>query len=149
MDEAASKLRMEINSKPEELDEVERKIMQLEIEREAIKRENDNQKEKAIKKEIANLSEIKSSLLAKWEAEKNHVDAIQQAKQEMEELKLQAEQAERNGDFGTVAEIRYGKLNMRRNPDRNRGRKNGHRSGNIKNVSLGKTLIFVRIVIGN
>ena len=110
MDEAASKLRMEINSKPEELDEVERKIMQLEIEREAIKRENDNQKEKAIKKEIANLSEIKSSLLAKWEAEKNHVDAIQQAKQEMEELKLQAEQAERNGDFGTVAEIRYGKL---------------------------------------
>ena len=110
MDEAASKLRMEINSKPEELDEVERKIMQLEIEREAIKRENDNQKEKAIKKEIANLSEIKSSLLAKWEAEKNHVDAIQQAKQEMEKLKLQAEQAERIGYFGTVAEIRYGKL---------------------------------------
>ena len=92
MDEAASKLRMEINSKPEELDEVERKIMQLEIEREAIKRENDSQKEKAIKKEIANLNEIKSSLLAKWEAEKNHVDAIQSAKQDMEEFKLQAEQ---------------------------------------------------------
>ena len=100
---------MEINSKPEELDEVERKIMQLEIEKEAIKRENDNQKEKSIKKEIANLNEIKSSL-RKGEAEKNHVDAIQKAKQDIEELKIEAEQAERNGDFGTVAEIRYGKL---------------------------------------
>ena len=108
---------MEINSKPEELDEVERKIMQLEIEKEAIKKENDNQKEKSIKKEIANLNEIKSSLLAKWEAEKNHVDAIQKAKQDIEEAKIQAEQAERNGDFGTVAEIRYGKLKAIRGKD--------------------------------
>ena len=101
---------MEINSKPEELDEVERKILQLEIEREAIKRENDKAKEKYIKKEIAELNEIKSDLLAKWEAEKSHVDTIQQAKQDIEQLKQTAEQAERNGDFETVAEIRYGKL---------------------------------------
>ena len=110
IDEAASKLRMEINSKPEELDEVDRKIMKLEIEREAIKRENDNQKGKIISKEISKLIEIKSNLQAKWEAEKNHVDAIQKAKQDIETLKIEAEKAERNGDFGTVAEIRYGKL---------------------------------------
>ena len=110
IDEAASKLRMEINSKPEELDEADRKIMQLEIEREAIKREKDKAKEKQISKEIAELNELKSGLQAKWEAEKSHVDAIQQAKQEIENLKTDAEQAERNGDFGTVAEIRYGKL---------------------------------------
>ena len=110
IDEAASKLRMEINSKPEELDEADRKIMQLEIEREAIKREKDKVKEKQITKEIAELNEVKSDLQAKWEAEKSHVDAIQQAKQEIENLKIDAEQAERNGDFGTVAEIRYGKL---------------------------------------
>ncbi|MAE15384.1 MAG: type VI secretion system ATPase TssH, partial [Crocinitomicaceae bacterium] len=110
IDEAASKLRMEINSKPEELDEVERKIMKLEIEREAIKRENDIQKGKIIGKEIAELIEIKSNLQAKWEAEKNHVDAIQKAKQDIETLKIEAEKAERNGDFGRVAEIRYGKL---------------------------------------
>ena len=110
IDEAASKLRMEINSKPEELDEVDRKIMKLEIEREAIKRENDNQKGKIISKEISKLIEIKSDLQAKWEAEKNHVDAIQKAKQDIETLKIEAEKAERNGDFGTVAEIRYGKL---------------------------------------
>ena len=110
IDEAASKLRMEINSKPEELDEVERKIMKLEIEREAIKRENDSQKGKIIGKEIAELIEVKSNLQSKWEAEKNHVDAIQKAKQDIETLKIEAEKAERNGDFGTVAEIRYGKL---------------------------------------
>ncbi len=110
IDEAASKLRMEINSKPEELDEADRKIMQLEIEREAIKREKDKLKEKQISKEIAELNEIKSELQAKWEAEKSHVDAIQQAKQDIEEAKINAEQAERNGDFGTVAELRYGKL---------------------------------------
>ena len=110
IDEAASKLRMEINSKPEELDEVERKIMKLEIEREAIKRENDIQKGKIIGKEIAELIEIKSELQSKWEAEKNHVDSIQKAKQDIETLKIEAEKAERNGDFGTVAEIRYGKL---------------------------------------
>merc|ERR1712078_506033 len=90
--------------------EADRKIMQLEIEREAIKREKDKVKEKQITKEIAELNEVKSDLQAKWEAEKSHVDAIQQAKQEIENLKIDAEQAERNGDFGTVAEIRYGKL---------------------------------------
>ena len=110
IDEAASKLRMEINSKPEELDEADRKIMQLEIEREAIKREKEKAKEKQISKEIAELNELKSGLQAKWEAEKSHVDAIQRAKQEIENLKIDAEQAERNGDFGKVAEIRYSKL---------------------------------------
>ena len=110
IDEAASKLRMEINSKPEELDEADRKIMQLEIEREAIKKEKEKAKEKQISKEIAELNELKSGLQAKWEAEKSHVDAIQQAKQEIENLKIDAEQAERNGDFGKVAEIRYSKL---------------------------------------
>ena len=110
IDEAASKLRMEINSKPEELDEADRKIMQLEIEREAIKREKEKAKEKQISKEIAELNELKSGLQAKWEAEKSHVDAIQQAKQEIENLKIDAEQAERNGDFERVAEIRYSKL---------------------------------------
>jgi len=110
IDEAASKLRMEINSKPEELDEIDRKIMQLEIEREAIKRENDKKKEKEISKEIAEFTEEKSGLQAKWEAEKYHVDAIQEAKKNIDQLKIKAEQAERNGDFGTVAEIRYGRL---------------------------------------
>ena len=110
IDEAASKLRMEINSKPEELDEIERKILQLEIEREAIKRENDKPKLQSIKKELAELNDIRIDLQAKWEDEKSHVDAIQNAKQDIEHLKLEADQAERNGDFGTVAEIRYGKL---------------------------------------
>ena len=110
MDEAASKLRMEINSKPEELDEIERKIMTLEIEREAIKRENDKRKLNLLKKELANLNEIKNELKIKWENEKGIVEQIQNAKQEIENLKLEAEKAERNGDFGKVAEIRYGKL---------------------------------------
>jgi ATP-dependent Clp protease ATP-binding subunit ClpB len=110
IDEAASKLRMEINSKPEELDEIERKIMQLEIEREAIKRENDKVKLQVIKKDLAELNELKLDFKAKWEEEKSHVDAIQNAKQEIEQFKIEADQAERNGDFGTVAEIRYGKL---------------------------------------
>ncbi len=110
IDEAASKLRMEINSKPEALDEIERKIMQLEIEREAIKRENDNKKMVRIKEELANLTEEKNSLTAKWQAEKNVVEGIQKAKEEIENLKYEAEQAERAGDFGKVAEIRYGKV---------------------------------------
>ncbi len=109
IDEAASKLRMEINSKPEVLDEVERKIMQLEIEREAIKREKDHKKLAKIKEELANLNEEKNSLTAKWQAEKNIVEGIQKAKEEIENLKFEAEQAERDGDFGKVAEIRYGK----------------------------------------
>lgn len=109
IDEAASKLRMEINSKPEVLDEIERKIMQLEIEREAIKREKDTKKLAKIKEELANLNEEKNSLSAKWNAEKNVVEGIQKSKEEIESLKYEAEQAERAGDFGKVAEIRYGK----------------------------------------
>ncbi len=110
IDEAASKLRMEINSKPEELDEIERKIMQLEIEREAIKRENDKKKMELIAEELANLNDRRDSFLAKWTSEKALVDKIQTSKQEIDDLKLEAEQAERNGDFGRVAEIRYGTL---------------------------------------
>ncbi|PJB14011.1 MAG: ATP-dependent chaperone ClpB [Flavobacteriales bacterium CG_4_9_14_3_um_filter_32_8] len=110
IDEAASKLRMEINSKPEALDEIERKIMQLEIEREAIKRENDTKKIAKIKEELANLTEEKNSLTAKWQAEKNVVEGIQKSKEEIENLKYEAEQAERTGDFGKVAEIRYGRV---------------------------------------
>jgi ATP-dependent Clp protease ATP-binding subunit ClpB len=109
IDEAASKVRMEINSKPEALDEIERKIMQLEIEREAIKREKDTKKNAKIKEELANLNEEKNSLSAKWQAEKNVVEGIQKAKEDIENLKYEAEQAERAGDFGKVAEIRYGK----------------------------------------
>jgi ATP-dependent Clp protease ATP-binding subunit ClpB len=110
IDEAGSRLRMEINSKPEALDEIERKIMQLEIEREAIKRENDKKKLGKIKEDLANLNEEKNSLTAKWQAEKDVVDGIQKAKEDIENLKYEAEQAERSGDFGKVAEIRYGKM---------------------------------------
>jgi ATP-dependent Clp protease ATP-binding subunit ClpB len=110
IDEAASKLRMEINSKPEELDEIERKIMQLEIEREAIKRENDFKKLELIGSELANLNERRDGFLAKWTAEKELVDKIQNGKEQLEQLKLEAEQAERAGDFGKVAEIRYGRV---------------------------------------
>ncbi|WP_417266024.1 ATP-dependent chaperone ClpB [Brumimicrobium sp.] len=110
IDEAASKLRMEINSKPEELDEIERKIMQLEIEREAIKRENDQQKLASLKAELANLSEQRDEFMAKWKAEKDVIDTVQNAKEEIEQVKLQAEQAERAGDYGKVAELRYGKI---------------------------------------
>ncbi|MDG1781355.1 MAG: ATP-dependent chaperone ClpB [Flavobacteriales bacterium] len=110
MDEAASKLRMEINSKPEVLDEIERRIMQLEIEREAIKRENDTAKIAELGMEIANLSEERDSLKARWSAEKDVVDQIQNAKKAIDECKLEAERAEREGDYGKVAEIRYGKL---------------------------------------
>lgn len=110
IDEAGSKLRMEINSKPEELDEIERRIMQLEIEREAIKRENDQKKLTGLKKELANLTEERDALKAKWQSERNVVDAIQQHKTEIEALKLEADQAERAGDYGKVAEIRYGKI---------------------------------------
>lgn len=110
IDEAASRLRMEINSKPEELDEIERRIMQLEIEREAIKREKDETKLKAIHEELANLNDKRSDLKAKWEAEKELVDGIQQAKEDIEHLKFEADQAEREGNLGKVAEIRYGKI---------------------------------------
>lgn len=110
IDEAASKLRMEINSKPEALDEIDRKIMQLEIEREAIKREDDQQKLASLGVEIANLSEQRDELMAKWKAEKDVLDEVQQSKEGIEEAKLQAEQAERSGDYGKVAELRYGTI---------------------------------------
>jgi ATP-dependent Clp protease ATP-binding subunit ClpB len=110
IDEAASKLRMEINSKPEELDEIERKIMQLEIEREAIKRENDNKKIEQVERELANLMEQRNAFQSKWQAERDVVESIQRAKEEIETLKFEAEQAERIGDYGKVAEIRYGKI---------------------------------------
>jgi ATP-dependent Clp protease ATP-binding subunit ClpB len=110
IDEAASKLRMEINSKPEELDEIERRIMQLEIEREAIKREKDQFKLKGLGEELANLNEKRDQLKAKWESEKGLVENIQQEKENIEQLKFEAERAEREGNYGEVAEIRYGKL---------------------------------------
>jgi ATP-dependent Clp protease ATP-binding subunit ClpB len=110
IDEAAAKLRIEMNSKPQELDEIERKIMQLEIEREAIKRENNTTKLTELNREIAEKQEEKNSLSAKWQAEKGVVDTIQNAKKEIESLKFQAEQAEREGNYGLVAEIRYGKV---------------------------------------
>ncbi|MDT0621774.1 ATP-dependent chaperone ClpB [Croceitalea vernalis] len=110
IDEAASKLRMEINSKPEELDVLDRKIMQLEIEIEAIKRENDTQKVKTLNLELANIKEERNEIFAKWESEKSVVDNIQKTKQDIENYKLEAEKAERNGDYGKVAELRYGKI---------------------------------------
>jgi ATP-dependent Clp protease ATP-binding subunit ClpB len=110
MDEAASKLRMEINSKPEELDVLDRKIMQLEIEIEAIKRENDEAKLKILGLELANLKEERNEIFAKWKSEKEVVDNIQNVKIEIENFKLDAERAERDGDYGKVAEIRYGKI---------------------------------------
>ncbi|MFK7812472.1 MAG: ATP-dependent chaperone ClpB [Maribacter sp.] len=110
MDEAASKLRMEINSKPEELDVLDRKIMQLEIEIEAIKREDDKAKLKSLNVDLANLKEERNTLFAKWESEKIVVDNIQKIKLDIENFKQEAERAERNGDYGKVAELRYGKI---------------------------------------
>ncbi|WP_425237368.1 ATP-dependent chaperone ClpB [Ulvibacterium sp.] len=110
MDEAASKLRMEINSKPEELDVLDRKIMQLEIEIEAIKRENDKAKLKSLNIDLANLKEERNEIFAQWESEKSVVDNIQKTKKDIEDYKLEAERAERNGDYGKVAELRYGKI---------------------------------------
>lgn len=110
MDEAASKLRMEINSKPEELDALDRKIMQLEIEIEAIKRENDQNKLKSLNADLANLKDERNEINAKWQSEKSVVDTIQTLKTNIEEYKLEADKAEREGDYGTVAELRYGKI---------------------------------------
>lgn len=110
MDEAASKLRMEINSKPEELDVLDRKIMQLEIEIEAIKREKDETKLKSLRSDLANIKETRNELNAKWKSEKEVVDNIQNTKQKIENYKLEAEKAEREGDYGKVAELRYGKI---------------------------------------
>ncbi|MGV3696048.1 ATP-dependent chaperone ClpB [Flavobacterium sp.] len=110
IDEAASKLRMEINSKPEELDVLDRKIMQLEIEIEAIKRENDESKMKILAMDLANLKEERNEIFTRWKSEKDVVDNIQSVKQEIEDFKYEAERAERDGDYGKVAEIRYGKI---------------------------------------
>lgn len=110
MDEAASKLRIEIDSLPEELDSVQRQIMQLEIEREAIRKENDKEKESKLSKEIAELSEHRNALKAKWESEKQVIQGIRHVKESIERLKTEAELAERHGDYGKVAELRYGKI---------------------------------------
>ena len=110
MDEAASKLRMQINSMPIELDELERKIMQLEIEREAMKRENEDSKVEALNKELADLNDKRISLKAKWQSEKEAIEGVQKVKLQIEELKQQASNYEKQGDFGKVAEIRYGKI---------------------------------------
>ena len=110
MDEAASKLRLEMDSLPEELDELNRKIMQLEIEREAIRREKNKDKETVLSKDIAELSETRNSLKARWESEKEVVQGIRWEKEAMDKLKFEAEQAEKAGDYGKVAEIRYGKV---------------------------------------
>jgi ATP-dependent Clp protease ATP-binding subunit ClpB len=110
MDEAASKLRLEMDSMPEELDELNRKIMQLEIEREAIRREKNKEKESILTKEIADLSGERNSLKAKWDSEKEVVHGIQREKENIDKLKFEAEQAEKSGDYGKVAEIRYGKI---------------------------------------
>ncbi len=110
MDEAAAKLRMEINSKPEELDKLDRKIMQLEIEIEAIKREKDKKKLQKLQEELANIKSQRDDIYAKWKHEKDLLDQINRVKEEIEQAKLEAEQAERDGNYGLVAEIRYGKL---------------------------------------
>ncbi len=110
IDEAASKVRMEINSKPEELDELERKIMQLEIERAALKRENDTKKMEILQKDLANLTEQRDAFKAKWQAERDIIDSLQKNKESIEQFKLEADQAERAGDYGKVAEIRYGRI---------------------------------------
>ena len=115
MDEAAAKLRMERDSQPEELDEITRRLRQLEIEREAIKREGDEQKLSSLNKDISELEEKEKNYRAKWEGEKELLGKIQQDKQQMEQLKFEAERAEREGDYGKVAEIRYGKLQSLQN----------------------------------
>lgn len=110
MDEAAAKMRLEIDSVPEAIDDIQRKIMQLEIEREAIRRENNKERENIISKDLAELNETKNELMSKWKAEKNELDEIRKAKEAIEILKHDADVAERAGDYGKVAEIRYGKL---------------------------------------
>ena len=110
MDEAAAKLRLEMDSVPEELDEIERRVKQLEIEREAIKREKDDKKLAGLHEEISNLKEEQSRLRAKWQSEKAVIDAIQKKKLEIEDYKQEAEEAERQGNYERVAELRYGRV---------------------------------------
>ena len=129
MDESAAKLRLEIDSVPEELDELNRRIMQLEIEREAIKREKDNRKVTELSEQIANLKEESNQLKARWESEKQVVQGIQSSKERIEALKIEADQAERAGDYGKVAEIRYGKI--------------GEAEENLKNLE--KQLSFMQV----
>ena len=115
MDEAAARLRMQMNSVPEALDEVSRRIKQLEIEREAIKREDDKDKLEQLNKEIADLKDEETKQKAQWESEKSLINKIQQDKIDIENLKFEAEKAEREGDYGKVAEIRYGKIKEKEN----------------------------------
>src|SRR5690606_11685931 len=110
IDESAAKLRIEIDSLPEELDELQRRIMQLEIEREAIRREKDIEKESILSREIADLSGKRNELKAKWDNEKSVIHGLQHEKENIEKYKIEAEQAERSGDFGRVAELRYGRI---------------------------------------
>ena len=110
IDEAASKIRLEMNSLPESIDEIERRIKQLEIEREAIKREGQQNKLEGINKQLADLSEERSNMRAKWQAEKNVIDKIQRSKESIEQMKVEAQEAERAGEYGKVAELRYGKM---------------------------------------
>ena len=114
MDEAAARLRLQIDSVPESLDEVSRRIKQLEIEREAIKRENDTSKLEQLNKEIADLKEEETKQKAQWQSEKEQINKIQQNKIDIENLKFEADKAEREGDYGKVAEIRYGKIKQRK-----------------------------------
>lgn len=113
MDEAAARLRLQIDSVPESLDEVSRRIKQLEIEREAIKRENDKSKLELLNKEIADLKEEETKQKAQWQSEKEQINKIQQNKIDIENLKFEADKAEREGDYGKVAEIRYGKIKQK------------------------------------
>ena len=135
MDEAASKIRMEINSKPEELDVLDRKIMQLEIEIAAIKREKDESKLKILGMDLANLKEDRNEIFAKWKSEKDVVDNIQAVKTEIEDFKYEAERAERDGDYGKVAEIRYGKIKEAQE------RLDGFQMQLVENQSGGSSLI--------
>ena len=136
MDEAASKLRLEMDSMPEELDELNRKIMQLEIEREAIRRENNREKEAVLNKDIADLSEKRNELKAKWENEKGSLNELRSLKEQVEQLKLEAEQAERAGDYGKVAEIRYGKLVETNNKLNEIQAKNDQQPANLLNEEV-------------
>lgn len=136
MDEAASKLRLEMDSMPEELDELNRKIMQLEIEREAIRRENNREKEAVLNKDIADLSEKRNDLKSKWENEKGSLNELRSLKEQVEQLKIEADQAERAGDYGKVAEIRYGKLIETNNRLNEIQAKNDHQPANLLNEEV-------------
>ncbi len=136
MDEAAAKLRLEMDSMPEEMDELRRKIMQLEIEREAIRREKDKEKESTLSKEIAELNEHYNSLKARWETEKGKVDEIRTLKESLDNLRFEAEQAERSGDYGKVAEIRYGKIPQAEERLKSLADKNTDAEGNLINEEV-------------